>query len=235
MNMTDAPSEPPTLSSTPAPVSGRILSTDARVSRFDRRVEFASAIVLALATVLTAWCGYQAARWSGEQAAAYSQAGAARTRAAQVTNQAMLRISTQVGMFTEYLAALSQDNQQLSDFLYSRFAPELRAATDAWLKTEPFTNADAPRSPFDMPGYQVPEQVEAAQLEQDANTKAELATEANERADRYVLLTVLFATALFFCGISGKFQWHVIDAIMLAIGSIVLLAGLVILLTLPVK
>jgi hypothetical protein len=232
MNSTEAQ---PGTAMEPASVTDRILSTDAKVSRFDRWVEFVSAVVLALATVLTAWCGYQAARWSGEQAAAYSQAGAARTRAAQTTNQAMLRISTQVGLFTEYVAALSQDNRELADFLYSRFAPELRAATDAWLKTDPFTNADAPRSPFDMPGYQVPEQAEAQRLEQVANAKADEATEANERADLYVLLTVLFATALFFCGISGKFQWNVIDAFMLAFGSIVLLAGLVILLTLPVK
>lgn len=233
MNPTDMQPATPTVES--VSVADRALSAHAQVSRFDRRVEFISAVVLALATVLTAWCGYQAARWSGEQAAAYSQAGAARTRAAQTTNQAMLRISTQVGLFTEYVAALSQDNRELSDFLYSRFAPELRAATDAWLMTDPFTNADAPRSPFDMPGYQVPEQAEAQRLEQAANAKADEATEANELADRYVLLTVLFATALFFCGISGKFQWHVIDAVMLGFGALVFLAGSAILLTLPVR
>lgn len=36
------------------------------ISRFDRWVEFISAVILALATVGTAWCGYQAARWGGE-------------------------------------------------------------------------------------------------------------------------------------------------------------------------
>jgi hypothetical protein len=243
MNSTDTPDTrpgpanqtPAQTSSAPASITDRILSTGGKVSRFDRWVEFGSAVVLALATVLTAWCGYQAARWSGEQAAAYSQAGAVRTRAAQASNQAMLRISTQVGLFTEYVAALSEDNQDLANFLYSRFSPELRAATDAWLQTEPFTNADAPRSPFDMPGYQVPEQAEAAQLEQDAGVKAQQANDANELADRYVLLTVLFATALFFCGISGKFQWHVIDAVMLAFGTIILFTGLIVMLTLPVK
>ena len=42
--------------------------------RFDRWIEFFSAIALALATVLTAWCGYQAALWGGEQTQATSDA-----------------------------------------------------------------------------------------------------------------------------------------------------------------
>jgi hypothetical protein len=187
-----------------------------------------------MATVLTAWCGYQSARWSGEQAAFYSEAGAARTQSAQQNNQAMMRMSTQVGLFTQYIAALSEENQRLADFLYNRFPPELRKATDDWLKTEPLKNPDAPRSPFDMPSYQVAEQVKAQQLEEVAFQKAQAADDANELADRYVLLTVIFATSLFFCGISGKFQWQVIDAVMLTIGTLVLLGGLIMLFTLPV-
>jgi hypothetical protein len=197
-------------------------------------VEFGSAIVLSMATVLTAWCGYQSARWSGEQAAFYSEAGAARTQSAQQNNQAMMRMSTQVGLFTQYIAALSEENQRLADFLYNRFPSELRKATDDWLKTKPLTNPDAPRSPFDMPSYQIAEQVKAQQLEEVAFQKAQAADDANELADRYVLLTVIFATSLFFCGISGKFQWQVIDAVMLTIGTLVLLGGLIMLFTLPV-
>jgi hypothetical protein len=213
----------------------RMINTQTSVSRFDRWIEFGSAVVLALATVMTAWCGYQAARWSGEQAAAYSAAGAARTQAAQQINQTMMRISTQVGLFVEYAAAISEDNTKLATFLYERFPPELRAATDAWLKTNPLTNPDAPNSPFDMPIYQLAEQVKSQELEQLANQKATEANDANELADRYVLLTVIFATSLFFCGISGKFQWQVIDIIMLSIGTLVLLIGGFVLLTLPVR
>lgn len=212
-----------------------VINTQSQVSRFDRWVEFGSAIVLALATVLTAWCGYQASRWGGEQAAFYSEAAAARTLSAQASNAAMLRTSTQVGLFTEYVIAISEDNIKLADFIYTRFTPELQAATDAWRATQPLTNPNAPRSPFDMPVYSVPEQAKADQLEQLANEKATKADEANELGDRYVLLTVIFATALFFCGISGKFQWQVIDAVMLSLGTLVLLGGLVGLLTLPIK
>jgi hypothetical protein len=219
----------------PKNISDSVINTESNVSRFDRWVEFGSAIVLSLATVLTAWCGYQAARWGGEQASLYNAAGAARTQSAQQNNQAMMRMSTQVGLFTQYAAAISENNKQLADFLYNRFPPELRKATDDWLKTEPLKNPGAPRSPFDMPAYQLAEQVKAQQLEEVANQKAQAADDANELADRYVLLTVIFATSLFFCGISGKFQWQVIDAIMLSMGTLVLLGGLIVLFTLPIR
>jgi hypothetical protein len=32
----------------------------------ERRIEFFAAVILSLATALTAWCGYQSARWGGE-------------------------------------------------------------------------------------------------------------------------------------------------------------------------
>ena len=35
--------------------------------RAERRLELVSVLLLALTTLATAWCGYQAARWSGEQ------------------------------------------------------------------------------------------------------------------------------------------------------------------------
>ena len=42
------------------------------------RLELAAAFLLALATVATAWSGYQASRWNGEQAKAFSRANATR-------------------------------------------------------------------------------------------------------------------------------------------------------------
>src|SRR5215213_2035899 len=57
------------------PKRASILS-QGETSRFDRWIEFLSAVVLSLATVFTAWCGYQATRWSGEQAQSYSVAAA---------------------------------------------------------------------------------------------------------------------------------------------------------------
>jgi len=200
---------------------------------FDRWIEFLSAVVLALATVMTAWCGYEAAQWDGEQANFYNQATTAQVMAASKASEAMLRTSTQVGLFVEYAAAISTENQGLADFLYNRFPLVLRTATDAWLALKPLENANAPPSPFDMPEYALPEQAEATQLQATSAEMFRKANDANEISDEYVLLMVLFAMVLFFTGIAGKFQWRVIDAAMLTLGAIFFLYALFRLLNSP--
>lgn len=202
--------------------------------RFERWMGTVAAIVLSMATVLTAWCGYQAARWGGVQASSYSQAGASRTQAAQKNNEATLRMNMHLTLFTQYVVATAQENTKLADFIYARFPPTLRIATDEWLKTQPLTNPDAPRSPFDMPIYQLPEQIESERLEKLADEKAQKAADANEFSDHYVLLTVIFASSLFFCGISSKFRWLSFEAGMIGIGTLLLLGGFVVALTLPI-
>jgi uncharacterized membrane protein len=86
-----------------------------------------------------------------------------------------------------------------------------------------------------MPEYILPEQVAAEEMDQVAFEKFTKAGQADEYADNYVLLTVIFAMVLFFSGISGKFQWRVIDALVLAFGVIVLLGGLVLLVQIPMQ
>jgi len=203
--------------------------------RFDRWVEFFGALVLSAATVATAWCAYQAALWSGDESKFYFEASAAQVETTRLENKALQRIGFQAGLFVEYVAALSQDNQVLADFLYQRFPPELKAATDAWLAEDPLNNPNAPSSPFDMPEYRLSEQDAAEQSDQLSVQKFEDAGQADEHADNYVLLTVIFAMVLFFSGISGKFQWRVIDGAVLALGLIVLLGGLVFLIQMPIQ
>lgn len=202
--------------------------------RFDRWVEFVSAIVLACATVLTAWCGYQAALWGGEQTEALNAANALRLEAAQQINEALLSDNRNVALFVEWAAAISQDNRRLADFLFQRFPPALRVATDAWIATKPLETAGAPPSPFAMAEYRLPQRDEARRLQQEAEAQTEAAAIADERSDRYVLLTVIFAMVFFFGGISGKFQWRVIDAAMLAFSILVIVGGLAVLITSPI-
>ena len=215
-------------------LSDRLLS-QGQGDRFDRWVEFFGALVLSAATVATAWCAYQAVLWSGDETKFYFEATVAQVDSAQLENTAMQRAGFHIALFVEYMAALSQDNQVLADFLYQRFPPELKTATDAWLAEDPFNNPDAPASPFKMPEYSLPEQVAAEEMDQVAIEKFTKAGQADEHADNYVLLTVIFAMVLFFSGISGKFQWRVIDALVLAFGVIVLLGGLVLLVQIPMQ
>jgi hypothetical protein len=204
------------------------------ISRFDRWIEFISAVVLALATVGTAWCGYQAARWGGEQTTHYFEAMSAALQSAQLTNQGNQVNALNVNLFVEWSAAVSQGNQELADFLYERFPPELKTAMDAWLTINPLDNPDAPASPFAMPQYAPQELEESDRFAIMADEFFEQASQENEISDRYVLLTVMFASVLFFAGVSGKFQSQLIDLAMLIFAILIFVIGLVILFTYPI-
>jgi hypothetical protein len=208
--------------------------SDQSVSRFDRRIEFVSAILLALATVCTAWCGYQAARWGGEQTTHYFEAMSAALQSAQLTNQSNQVAAVYIDIFVEWSAAVSQGDQALADFLYQRFPPELKTAVDAWLETEPLDNPNAPASPFVMPEFDLWEFTESDRLNQVADELFRQASRENEISDQYILLTVIFASVLFFAGISGKFESQLIDVGMLAFAIILFLVGVVVLFTYPI-
>lgn len=203
-------------------------------TRFDRWVEFIAAIILSLATLGVAWSGYQATRWNGQKASYSSSANTANLHAAQLANRAMMAHSKNVDLFVEWSAAVFQENQEFADFLFERFPTELAVATDAWLALEPMSDPNAPLSPFDMSEYRLNDLEESEQLLVQVEADRNKTSEASQIADRYVLLTVLFASVLFFGGISGKFKSQIIDLSMLALGLMMFLIILAVLISYPV-
>jgi hypothetical protein len=199
-----------------------------------RWVEILSAVVLSLATIGTAWSGYQASRWGGMQSQHAQSASKAIIRAAHFTDLAEQRLSLQVSLFGQWAGAVSTGNTALADFLLDRFPEPLKSATVAWQATRPLSDPSAPATPFHMPQYVLTERAEAERWEVIAEAEAAAATVANERSDRYLVFTIVFATVLFFGGISGKFQWLAIDIAALVMGVLALLAGVVVMATLPV-
>jgi hypothetical protein len=213
----------------------RLLGEGRRSTRVYRWVELLSAAVLALATIGTAWSGYQSARWGSDQTAHAQQATKATIRAAHFNDLAEQKFSLQVSLFGQWVTAVSAGNTALADFLLDRFPEPLKATTIAWRAMQPLTNPAAPATPFDMPDYVLPEHAEAERWEATAAAESEAANTANEHSDRYLLFTIIFAMVLFFGGISGKFRWQAIDLAMLGLGVLVLFAGAIILVTTPIK
>jgi hypothetical protein len=201
----------------------------------DTFIELFSAAVLALTTVLSAWCAYQAVRWSGVQANAYAAASAARMDAVQQADRANVEQAVDVGLLVQYVVAMFNQNTELADFLYTRFRPEMHIAMDAWLATQPFENPDAPLSPFAMPEYSLAARQQSQQLHELAEQKGAEARNANQTGDNYILLTVLLASVLFFGGLAGKLDSRIIRVTFLVLGAGVLLAAIGVMLTYPVE
>ena len=97
-----------------------------------------------------------------------------------------------------------QKQTELADFYFKRFRKEFRPAVDAWIATRPLKNPNAPLTPFAMPQYKLAARAESERLDAEAEVYAAQARRNIQRASNYVLGVVLFASALFFAGMSTK-------------------------------
>jgi hypothetical protein len=190
-------------------------------SAADRWIDTTAAVLLALAAVATAWSSYQASRWTGEQAKAFSAANAARVESTRSSGLANAQTQVDVAVFTQWVDARLRGEADLADFYEERFRAEFQPAFRAWLATDPFDDPSAPPSPFAMDEYRLAATQQAEELSATAEASAELARTDIQRATNYVLGVVLFATSLFFAGISTRLNSTRLRGVILGVGCVV--------------
>jgi hypothetical protein len=205
-----------------------------RLDKYEPLAEILATIILAFATLATAWSGYQSARWSGVQAEDYSRAGALRVESSRASTAAGQLTQIDIGLFTNWINAYSEGNQKLMDFYQSRFRKEFKPAFDAWLATDPKNNPDAPLSPFAMPEYVLVKNTESDQLETQAGEQFKAANDANEIADRYVLDTVILASVLFLAGLASQIKSFLMRSSIVVFAMLILIWGLYSVFILPI-
>ncbi|WP_421733059.1 hypothetical protein [Cellulomonas sp.] len=220
---------------------------DDSTTTWHRHLELVATILLAVATVTTAWSAFQSSKWGGYSTASYSAATADRTLSNRSATLAGQQTIIDVTLFTDWLAAVNEEQGQVlppsyvpdpttySGFLYARFRPEFRPALHAWLAEDPATDPEAPPSPFAMDEYVLAAAQESQRLESSADASATIAREANQRKDNYVLATVMCASVLFFCGIGGKLSSVRSRTAMIVLAGVILLATVGVLATYPVR
>jgi hypothetical protein len=198
----------------------------------EHRVEAVAAILLSIATVVTAWAAYQATRWSGEQARHYVTASALRTESVRDANRANAQILVDVDTFLGWLDAYRSDKGALAADIESRMREEFRPAFDAWLDTVPA--GELPEgTPFTRPEYVLATQQAAAKLENEASASFNAGQRANQISDNFVLAAVLLASVLFFAGLGGTFDTLRVQVFLLILAGVMLVAGIVVVLSLP--
>jgi len=199
----------------------------------DSWLELIVAIVLGLATLGSAWSAYQSGLWNGIQTFRLAESTAAGRRAGEKAVYANQLRGVDLILFQAYIRALTENNSRLAEFLFQRFRPEFKVATEAWLKTRPLKNPSAPSSPFIMKEYSLAVEKEMQQARQEEATKFTEAMKVNEISDTYLLLTVLFSVALFLGGITAAFQTRKIRGAVLALSVITMASAAIFLAFLP--
>ncbi len=201
---------------------------------FIKRVEIVTTVILALASLLTSWGGYQASQWGREQALNMSQAGGRRTRAAQAATLGAQDRLIDVVAFANWVEATAVQDQRRADFIRARFRDEFRPAFEAWLAMRPLDNPDAPRTPLEMPDYQPDRLAQSAALNAEADELFDRGVNAANVQGAYVRASLFVAAALFFAAISKTFEVRNLRIVVVGLSAALLLLGAVNLLPLPV-
>jgi hypothetical protein len=207
------PSKPAILASASNAAESKSASVDERSRPSSYRepakrrwAEPIGAILMALATLGTAWCSYESAAWTRRGNRLSNEYNALERKAGLLSVQGMQAAIIHTAMFMELLAAKQAGNEKLADFYVQRFPPDARKAYDAWMAQKPFENPKADPHPF-VPGlYEIRGAREAAAATACAAEKLKDARMAGNFSGDYLANTVLFATVLVFANAATKFE-----------------------------
>jgi hypothetical protein len=169
-----------------------------------------TAILMAVATLSSAWCSYQSSQWGGQSSGFAAEADALQ-RTAFGQYLASQQIETvQIEAFMEAMNAQLRGDEKTARFYTDRFGGNLKPAYEKWLALKPLENPAAPPHPFTPELYVPAFHQEIADARAEAARLAAQSKATGEKAEGYLSNTVLLAMVLFFAGTASKFdQRHV--------------------------
>ena len=193
----------------------------------DRTLSVIEAVMLAIVALLAAYTGYASAKWNTESSVRLAQASAARTEANRAELDAQNLRNFDSTTFNPWFTAYVAGDTTSQAVAERRFRPAFKVAFDAWIATDPFTNAKAPPGPTYMPQYKQPELAAAATLDKNATEDYTMGVQAGSNADNYIRDTIYLATILFLIGISGHFRFLRIRVALVVLSGIMMIVALV--------
>jgi hypothetical protein len=165
------------------------------------------AIVMAVSSLMTAWCSYQNSKWGGQtgdlaaRADKYEREAVALHLDARETRSAYLRLVMEV------VDDKLDGREDQAEFYLARFPVELRTAWEKWMTLKPFEKGSAaPAHPFQPEFYTDPFDEKIRMARNAAHQAEDEARITGQTASSYLSNTVLLATVLFFAGTAGKFD-----------------------------
>jgi hypothetical protein len=195
-----------------APPSGRI-------------IEIITVALLALATVGSAWSAFQVSRWNGVETDEARTSASFRIDASREYALATQTVAYDAASVSQYAQAVSTDNANLQLFIRETIVrPAFLPILDSW---------EAQIAEGELPTnlLQNQEYLDALlEPSRDLDAKALAATVASEEAgdiaDDYIRLTLFFASALFFAGITASFRTRLPKLLLIvAAGATLAVAG----------
>jgi hypothetical protein len=201
--------------------------------RHDRILSIAEAVLLSIVALMAAWSGYAAAKWSTESRVKLAEASTLRSEGNRADINAIDLRNFDASTFNAWFSAFTVKNKEAMALAERRFRPQFKVAFEAWRRTHPEANPNAPKGPTYMPQYTEPGLAKARNLNRQATTAFEDGSTAGTRSDDYVRTTVFLASVLFLVGISTQFRVRGVRYALVAVGAALLIVSLVQLTQLP--
>lgn len=196
------------------------------------RVELMASILLAAATVGSAWCASQSSLWNGDQTRSLAAATAAQFASSRKATIANRNATVDVTFFLEYVAADLHGDTKVAGYLRKHARPDFKPALEAWIADKEAGATDL-KNPFVRPEYKVAELSESIALDARAASERVKANTANRYSDAFMLHTVYFALSLFFLGATSQARNSTIRKAMLGVGALAFALAVVSMLRLP--
>jgi hypothetical protein len=201
--------------------------------RHSRIVQVCEAVLLALVTVTAAWAGYSAAQWGTASRVDIARASTLGNLATRDDLTAISLRNFDASTFNAWFIAFTLNSPQKEAIAVRRFRPQFLVAFNAWMATNPLHNPHAPPGPTYMPQYQLPAQQQADTYDNESAAKFQAGNSAATTGDNYVRITVFLAAVLFLVGIGSTFKLPVVRYALVAFGSVLLIASIVLIVQQP--
>jgi hypothetical protein len=169
-------------------------------------LEIVEALMLSVVAVVTAWCGYQASKWEGQQAYLYNTSVEQRVEAAKLAAEGTQQRLLDMATFNTWIQLREDKNDPVARRYERHLSKDFKVAFDAWLKTDPFNNEDAPAGPAHMAEYHNSLMDQSEQLHRKSTETLAEGTRARAVAEIYVRRSVMLATVLFLTALAQRFK-----------------------------
>jgi hypothetical protein len=198
-----------------------------------RIVEIVTVVLLAAATVGSAWSAYQVSQWNGIETDGARVSAALRLESSQEYLLATQIVAYDASAIAEYSQAVAAGSEELQDFLLGSIVrPRFRPVLEQW--RQQYEAGQAPTNLLENESYLGELFADSRALDAQALFATQRSEEAASNATGYVQLTLFFAAALFFAGITASFRSRLPKILLLAAASVTLSAAGMLLVGYPV-
>jgi hypothetical protein len=187
-----------------------------------RIIEVATVLLLALATVGSAWCAYQVSQWNGKETDAARVSAAARIDGSREYALATQKVAYDAASVAQYAEAVVAENDRLQAFLRATIIrPEFLPVVDEWEAIIDETG-EAPPNLVEDDEYLAGLFAESTAYDEAALAATLEGDEAGANADDYILTTLFMASALFFAGVTASFASRFTRIVLLSMSAVTL-------------